>query len=154
MAKKVKPALFIGFHGWGWVKLTELCELVGLTPTQLFKAFLPLSKDVNCEVLAVEILGEFFNLAFANLEMLESDTQEVASQLNLERDEATDVIESAFVPAGWALDVLKAHEEGYKYFVLSDEYIDEGDGIPGNWWNIHHKTGFHNEYSVAIGCKD
>ena len=155
MAKKVKPAMYVGFHGWGWVKLTELCELVGVTPTQLFANFNPLSKDADCEVLAIEILGEFRNLEFRNLEKLESDAQEVATQLNREPSEnVAEVVDSVFVPAGWTLDVLKAHEEGFTHFSLSCEFIDEDDEVPDNWWNIHHNTGFHNQYHVAIGYKD
>ncbi len=150
MAIKKKPAMFTGFYGWGWTQLTELCEMVGVTPTQLFKNFAPLSKDADQSVLSIEMMGKFYNLSFTNLENLEKDTLDVAKKHEVNTE---DIISSVFVPAGWAMDVLKAHEEGYTAFSLSCEYIDEGDQIPENWWVISHNTGFNNQYYVAVGQK-
>jgi hypothetical protein len=38
--KKVKPAIFKGPMGWGWVSLRELAEIVGQTPLETWGNFL------------------------------------------------------------------------------------------------------------------
>lgn len=158
MATKVKPAIYNGYHGWGWVKLTELCEIIGTTPTLLFTHFTPLSKDADRKVLAIEMMGMFYNSEFEALIALELEAQETAKKIGGDDADQHEVIfknliESIFLPAGWALDVLKAREEGYISFTLSCEYITGDQQIPENWKVISHNTGFDNQYWVAIGAK-
>lgn len=144
--KKICPAMYDGSHGWSWVQLAELCEMTGLTGCELFSRYGALSKDAPDGILAVEMMGgEFKNVPPAILSGIERALP-TASMIQKWR-------ESTFVPAGWAMDVLKARSDGYTRVTLEEMYLEEEQGSP-DFLKVTHHTGFHNQYYVAVGYKD
>jgi hypothetical protein len=88
--KKVRPAIYHEFSlglGWGWVELSELSKMLGLTPVETVKKYGWLSSDAKqYNVLAAIVEGKFGNYT-------------------LDRLVGMNLI-GAFVPAGWSNDVI------------------------------------------------
>lgn len=103
MAKKVRPAAHVGYHGWWYYRLDELCELLELTPTALFTQYGDLSKDEN--FLGIEnYKGEFENAYIPELIKFESEIRQLA---DTDPDLAVEVwTQNTYVPAGWANVVI------------------------------------------------
>jgi len=109
MSKKVKPAIFSGPLGWGWVELEELAEIIGQSPEQTWRNYFWLSKDApEMEVLSWSPdLERFIQKA----------------------GEEPDFSHQVFVPAGWAFDVLAAKFAGFvRVEAINHEHQTEFDG--------------------------
>lgn len=109
MITKVKPALYrVEGLPWAWVRLEELAEVIGRCPED----FWGLSKDID--VLAVSD-GQKMENIFQSREIAYSGGKYFCG----------DVV---FVPAGWALDVIKAVEAGaVKVVLVEHEHLGQGE---------------------------
>ena len=109
MQKKKEPKVVPGPLGWGWVRLSELAEIIGQSAKGAWFNFFGLTKDIQDNVLAWS----------PDLEELIQD--------GTEPEDFT----SAYVPAGWAQDVLRAHELGAVRVRLEvHEHRSPLDGCP------------------------
>ncbi len=153
---KSVPAIFTGVNNWGWVNMSELCEMLGLTPTEIFWNYGDLSKDAQDGILAVVWFGVFQDVKIDVLVGLEAVLRDMARDRDIDEDFLISEWQKAtFVPAGWVNDLLEARGKGYIRVVLKDMYFDsEGDRNNPDYLRWSHKTGFDNQFSVVVGYKD
>lgn len=144
-AAKAAPAIY-RFESvpWGWVMLEELAEVLGYMPSEVLDRYGALSKDAARGILAVTTGNVVENISISNLVAIAQDRESS--------------IESHFggtfyVPAGWAMDVVKAAAQGYNRVTLQSLYLGEEDSDP-SWLSMTHNTGFDNQFWVAVGHKD
>ena len=128
--ENVKPAIYRGPLGWGWVSLKELAEIIGQTPEETWSNFFGLTKDIQYDVLAWSL----------DLENMVQDGTEPED------------FSKAFVPAGWAMDVLRAVELGaVRIKTVFHEHLSHLDGCPeGTLLCSFNGSGF----TAAVGVKE
>lgn len=106
--KKVKPAIFSGPLGWGWVRLKELAEIIGQSPVEVWEKFFSLSKDLD--ILAVSPdLKEVWNVSESGYIAYSGDRYAFGSPEAFRKALKAG---SFYVPAGWAMEVIRARELG------------------------------------------
>lgn len=154
MPVKVAPAIYEGSLGWGWVQLDELCEILKITATELFRRYGALSSSAHHHLLGIEHEGKYSNVAIPRLIEMEDILVE---QCKGKQEKPECVIaawrKSLFVPAGWAADVLEAYRQGYirvELKCVSMAQIDSQDpsnlkvtytgNAPGFWVAVGYKT--------------
>lgn len=127
--KKLKPAIFSGPLGWGWVSLGDLAEIIGQSPKKTWDSFFGLTKDIQYEILAWS-----------------PDLEELVQDGTDPKD-----FSSVYVPAGWAQDVLRAHELGaVRVEVVYHEHKSHLDGCPDGALTCYY-TGY--EFASAVGIR-
>ncbi len=110
MIRKKKPAIYSGPYGWGWVRLSEVEEIVG---QNAWVDFFHLSKDADSGVLSVafdepRLESKSFHLYLDG--MVNESVAELSGLFENRNGQAYLVDEAwdkLFVPAGWALDVVE-----------------------------------------------
>ena len=115
--KKTKPAIWAGPLCWGWVNLGELAEVVGVTPRETFQKFVGLSKEaggLNCVLPDSPDESQF---VWDSMEVWEVTDQFRSVTEEIRRGDV-------WVPAGWALDVISAHNAGIARVVLGKATLD------------------------------
>lgn len=134
--KKIKPALYrLEGLPWAWVKLRELSEVVGRSPTEVCEDFWALSKDID--VLAISD-GQKMENVLQSREIAYSGGDYFRGEI-------------MFVPAGWALDVIKAVEDGAVQVVLvQHEHLGQGEPCPEGTLNC---TFNGHAFTAAVGLK-
>lgn len=128
--KKIKPAVYRGPARWGWVSLKELAEVIGQSPMETWDNFFGLTKDIQYNVLAWS----------SNLDDMVQDGT-YPGEFN-----------SIFVPAGWAMDVLRAFKLGaVRIETKFHEHLSRLDGCPqGTLLCSFNGSGF----TAAVGVKE
>lgn len=91
---KMKPAIYNGSFGWGWVSLSELAEMLDLDPVEVWSNFSVAAKPD----------GDGKPTLYWTTD---GEKAQVAGM-----EEASKGSKKLFVPAGWALYVLKLWEKG------------------------------------------
>ncbi|XOB46283.1 MAG: hypothetical protein ACKKMV_02415 [Candidatus Nealsonbacteria bacterium] len=130
--KKLKPAIYQGPCGWGWIRLKELAEIIGKNPKDIWYDFFELTKDIE------------YNLLSWSLDLEEMIQDE-------EREPTRNEFKRLFVPAGWAMDVLGAVERGATFVVLEHHpHLKESDECPLGTLNCSFVG---RDFLAAVGIK-
>lgn len=93
--------------------LDELAQMLGLKPSEVLERYGALSKDAPLGVLAVTGGTRIVNEQISEL-VLRSQTAEEAG---------VSIYDNIYVPAGWAIDVLTAFNQGYTRVTLEKVYV-------------------------------
>jgi hypothetical protein len=129
---KIKPALYrIEGQPWAWVYLRELAyEVLSMNPRDIWEHFFLLSKDID--VLGISNGSAFWNIGESGEIAHSYDGEEW--QYVFGNKESFDInldFGFFFVPAGWALDVIKAIESGVtRVEIVYHEHLDDLDECP------------------------
>ena len=138
---KKKPAIYALRDApdsfWGFVSLKELAEIVELDPKKVLENFFGLSKDVDSMIV------------FAYGKMVRITQGSVTSQGSITSDDAEEI----FVPAGWAQNVLKAHERGFTRVELVTHIHSLGNYIDCPEDTLACTT-FGDRHLAAVGIRD
>jgi hypothetical protein len=94
MPTKIKPALYAGPFGWGWVFLPELAEMMNLDPVTVWDSFLDVAEP---DEQGKPVLNWTEDSVIARVAGM---------------DEALNRSEELYVAAGWALSVLELWNSG------------------------------------------
>jgi hypothetical protein len=147
--KKVKPALYsIVGKPWKWVHMSDLVAIFDMEAVDIWDRFFSLSKDLN--VLAVVRGGRFANVTKAG-EFVDGDvpTEHIGA---FERSFFHSLHGCTYVPAGWALDVIKAWETGArKVEVVYHEHQDDLDECPKGTLSCVYADPLH---AAVVGLDD
>jgi len=101
MIKKIRPALYrVKGSPWAWVMLGELAEIIGIEASKIVFNYTDLTRKVDIIRPRSGIVDQFpGSELYSTLSVLEKGDQESQNRAS-----------ELFVPAGWALGVLKAVE--------------------------------------------
>ncbi|UZE93127.1 MAG: hypothetical protein IB617_03150 [Candidatus Nealsonbacteria bacterium] len=131
--KKLKPAIFEGPCGWGWVNLQELAEIIGKNPEDIWYSFFGLTKDIEYGILSWSLDLE---------EMIQDE----------EREPTRQEFKKLYVPAGWAMDVLRAVELGTEHIeLIHHPHLKESDECPLGTLNCSFCG---CDFVAAVGIKE
>lgn len=153
MATLIKPGLYrIEGLPWAWVRMGDLAQLLDITPASVWKNYFLLSKDVDILAVVYDCwgAGTMWNIGIEG---------EVSGSWNgdywqyaLGGKEAFDHALSEgdiYVPAGFAMAVLEAHEKG-AVVIVTEEHSHLGNGEPCPEGTLNCTFNGHG-FTAAVG---